>query len=104
MSIFWVPTVTVIRLLVPPNYSMNPREYIDISYYCIINIQVYLNNDQMEKDALYISKTKGLGENLTTPRDAADISPRKSSTEVVRRVLISYRSEKDWQNVRRRQW
>ena len=24
---------------------------------------------------LYISKTKGLGENLTTPRDAADIFP-----------------------------
>ena len=47
-----------------------------------------LNNDQRKKNSRnthnfadifhFISKTKGLGENLTTPRDAADIFPSES--------------------------
>ena len=33
----------------------------------------------------FISRTKGLGEKLTTPRDTADILIRKASTEAVSR-------------------
>ena len=37
----------------------------------------------------FISKTKGLGENLTTPRYAADIFPSEASTAVVSHVSFS---------------
>ena len=64
---------------------MNPPEYNDTIYYCIMEILICLNIDQMENDTRnapifediikFISKTKGLGENLTIPRDATDIFP-----------------------------
>ena len=53
-----------------------------------MNIVICLNNDQREKNTRnapifagifqFISKTKGLGENSTSPRDAADIFPSES--------------------------
>ena len=71
LNIFCVETIIVIWLLVASNYSMNPPEYNDIRYYCIMKIWICLNNVQREKDTQnapifedifqFISKTKNLG-------------------------------------------
>ena len=53
----------------------------------------------------FISKTKGLGENLTIPRDATDNFPSEIINESgIVTFCFQYRSEIVWQNARRRQW